>query len=144
MLYFCLFCSFLTIICLIDRDYEGWPEDEEKDIPLKFMTEEHRQIIIEKCSDEGSRAILPNLPYSELDTMEFMEFGDDDSFLSDVSEDAKEKDDDAPPREDWSIIQGETRSSLLKSICDSSTEDLTVVQVSLSIKSFLYSSCVKS
>lgn len=140
MLYFCLFCSLLTNICLIDRDYEGWPE-EEKDIPIKFMTEEHRKIIIEKCSEEGSRAIMPNLPYSEFDTMELMEFADDDSFLSDVSEDAKEKDDDTPPREDWTILQGETRSSLLKSICDSSTEDLTVVQVSRSILILYFFTC---
>ena len=87
---------------------------------------------------------MPNLPYSELDTMELMEFADDDSFLSDVSEDAKEKDDDTPPREDWTILQGETRSSLLKSICDSSTEDLTVVQVSGSILIFLFFHHVKS
>ena len=118
----------------------GWPE-EEKDISLKFMTEEHRKIIIEKCSEEGSRAIMPNLPYSEFDTMELMEFADDDSFLSDVSEDAKEKDDDTPPREDWTILQGETRSSLLKSICDSSTEDLTVVQVSRSILILYFFTC---
>ena len=34
-----------------------------KDIRLKFMTEEHRKIIIEKCSKKGSQgAILQNLP----------------------------------------------------------------------------------
>ena len=34
------------------------------------MTEEQRKIIIEKCSEEGSRAIMPNLPYSEFDEEE--------------------------------------------------------------------------
>mmetsp|Transcript_24282 Transcript_24282/g.51509 ORF Transcript_24282/g.51509 Transcript_24282/m.51509 type:complete len:1060 (+) Transcript_24282:126-3305(+) len=50
--YSCLDCQ--------QEDFDGWPEDEDE-LPMKFLTEENRQLIAKKCSIEESPA-MPNIP----------------------------------------------------------------------------------
>lgn len=45
------------------RDYEAWPK-EKKDYPIEFITEEHRELIAERCSNE-EEPVMPNLPTTE-------------------------------------------------------------------------------
>ena len=47
------------MFALLCRDYEGWPKEEE--LPVKFLTEEHRELIAEKCSNEEEPE-MPTLP----------------------------------------------------------------------------------
>jgi len=44
-------------------DYGGWPECQTE-LPMEFLTEENRQLILEKCSNEESE--MPNIPTSQL------------------------------------------------------------------------------
>ena len=46
-----------------DQDFGGWPTDL-KEIPIKFMTEEHREAISELCTGRYSPQ-MPNLPTSD-------------------------------------------------------------------------------
>jgi len=46
-----------------ENDYSGWPT-EEKELPMKFLTEENRQVIAEKCSAQENPAMPSNLPTS--------------------------------------------------------------------------------
>ena len=50
--YSCLDCQ--------EKDYGGWPTDL-KEIPIKFMTERHREVMSEKCTGRYSPN-MPNLP----------------------------------------------------------------------------------
>lgn len=45
-------------------DYNGWPGRDEQELPVDHLTEEHRRLIVEKCSDpeENSNPIMPDLP----------------------------------------------------------------------------------
>lgn len=45
------------------RDYGGWPE-EESEFPVGFLTEENRELILEKCANE--EAEMPGLPTTQL------------------------------------------------------------------------------
>lgn len=45
------------------KDYGGWPENI-KEIPMKFITTEHRKIMIEKCTGQYAPA-MPNIPIDE-------------------------------------------------------------------------------
>jgi hypothetical protein len=46
-----------------EKDYGGWPENINE-IPIKFMTKEHRMIMIEKCTGQYAPA-MPNIPIDE-------------------------------------------------------------------------------
>jgi hypothetical protein len=46
-----------------EKDYGGWPENI-KEIPMKFITTEHRKIMIEKCTGQYAPA-MPNIPIDE-------------------------------------------------------------------------------
>ena len=46
-----------------EKDYEGWPESINE-IPIAFMTAEHRRVIIEKCTGQYSPN-MPNIPINE-------------------------------------------------------------------------------
>lgn len=52
-----------------EKDYGGWPT-EVGEIPLKFMTEEHREVISEKCTGRYSPDMpqLPTVDPSKLDS----------------------------------------------------------------------------
>lgn len=46
-----------------EKDYGGWPENVNE-IPMKFITNEHRSIMIEKCTGQYA-PIMPNIPVDE-------------------------------------------------------------------------------
>lgn len=50
------------------RDYNGWPGRDEQELPVDHLTEEHRRLIVEKCSDPevNSNPIMPDLPLTGL------------------------------------------------------------------------------
>ena len=43
-------------------DYNGWPGRDEQELPVDYLTEKHRRLIVEKCSNHPNPA-MPNLPY---------------------------------------------------------------------------------
>jgi hypothetical protein len=45
-------------------DYNGWPGRDEQELPVDHLTEEHRRLIIEKCSnpEENPNPAMPDLP----------------------------------------------------------------------------------
>jgi hypothetical protein len=51
-----------------EKDYGGWPENLNE-IPIKFMTKEHRQIMLEKCTGQYAPS-MPNLPIDENGNLE--------------------------------------------------------------------------
>eukprot|EP00804_Cyclotella_cryptica_P013291 CCRYP_018637-RB/>CCRYP_018637-RB protein AED:0.20 eAED:0.20 QI:289/1/1/1/1/1/6/1235/735 len=53
---------FTCLDCQRD-DFGGFP-DEEGELPIKFLTEENRKLILEKCTADSENAELPNLPTS--------------------------------------------------------------------------------
>lgn len=61
------FFSPFILLLLSISDYEGWPE-EQHELPIDHMTEEHRQLIADKCSADGENAAMPNVPTSLLAT----------------------------------------------------------------------------
>jgi len=110
------------------EDYEGFPKRNE--LPIDYMTEEHREIISKKCSTNPNPA-FPDIPTSPHDLptfVDFDEFEDDDSIMSEMTT----EDDSSPPREEFEYLPGTERSDVLKSICTNRTTpgDLTVVQIS--------------
>ncbi|KAL7550777.1 hypothetical protein ACHAWF_013987 [Thalassiosira exigua] len=44
-----------------ENDYEGWPAPESGELPVAFLSEEDRQAIAEKCTNQDDPA-LPDLP----------------------------------------------------------------------------------
>ena len=66
---YCRLCVLYHVICILIlrflsslpssflslSDYNGWPDREK--LPVDYLTEEHRQIIVEKCSDPEKNAI---------------------------------------------------------------------------------------
>ena len=46
-------------------DYGGWAEPESGELPFKFMTEEHRKIITEKCSHQENPK-MPKINFEKL------------------------------------------------------------------------------
>ena len=111
------------------EDYEGFPT-KRHELPIDYMTEEHREIIAKKCSTNPN-PVFPVIPTSPQDLptfMDFDEFEDDDSIMSEMTT----EDDSSPPREEFEYLPGTERSDVLKSICTNRTTpgDLTVVQIS--------------
>jgi len=45
-------------------DYSGFPE-ESHELPIDYMTEEHREVIAKKCSHPKKKKKFPNLPTSK-------------------------------------------------------------------------------
>jgi len=58
--YYCVDCQ--------EQDFGGWPEAMDE-LPLKFMTEEHKSIIIRKCSAQED-PVMPDLPTEKQDAAE--------------------------------------------------------------------------
>ena len=60
--------SHLTYPSLIQppthSDYSGFPE-ESHELPIDYMTEEHREVIAKKCSHPKKKKKFPNLPTSK-------------------------------------------------------------------------------
>ena len=52
--------SWFTCIDCQEQDFAGWPE-EHSELPVKFLTEENKKIMSEKCSRQKEPA-MPNLP----------------------------------------------------------------------------------
>jgi len=46
-----------------ENDYGGWPE-EEKELQMKFLTEENRRVIAKKCSAQENPTMTKNIPTS--------------------------------------------------------------------------------
>ena len=45
------------------RDYRGWPENQSE-IPMAFMTKQHRETIRQYCTRNPANAVFPDLPTS--------------------------------------------------------------------------------
>lgn len=56
-------CSPLSHTTLHCSDYEGWPE-HKSEIPMTFMTKQHRETIRQYCTRNPVNAVFPDLPTS--------------------------------------------------------------------------------
>ena len=66
----CIFLQYLPFAYSIRHlhsttcsDFLGFPEDS-RELPIDYMTEEHREIIATKCSHPDNKKKFPNLPTS--------------------------------------------------------------------------------
>ena len=57
-------------------DYGGWPENKSE-IPLAFMTKQHRETICQYCTRSPHNAVFPDLPMSRDGEEEKSDEGDD-------------------------------------------------------------------
>jgi len=61
-----------------EQDFEGWPESADE-LPVRYMTEEHRSIISEFCTEQCTPA-MPGIPSiaSYEDSDQDLSFSSDD------------------------------------------------------------------
>lgn len=54
---------FLLFTSLHRSDYGGWPE-QKSELPITFMTKNHRETIRQYCTRKGANAVFPDIPTS--------------------------------------------------------------------------------
>ena len=69
-----------TCIDCQEGDYGGWPETVSE-LPVTFMTLEHRRVVVEKCTGQYSPA-MPNIPINDKGDFEMLESNDNDGIIT--------------------------------------------------------------
>ena len=69
-----------TCIDCQEGDYGGWPETVSE-LPVTFMTLEHRRVVAEKCTGQYSPA-MPNIPINDKGDFEMLESNHNDGIIT--------------------------------------------------------------